>query len=64
MHTETYCATLGSMSRVAAIRAIHQAWLQLTALSANVDCEHFDNAPAIQSLAAALRDAGHPGFES
>ena len=63
MTTEDYCPALPALDRVKAIRAIHQAWLQLSALTDNVDCEHFDNAPALQALAACLADAGHPGFD-
>ena len=63
MHTEAYCATLERLDPVTAIRAIHHAFLQLSALTANVDCLHYDNAPALEGLAVVLRDAGHPGFQ-
>lgn len=62
MDTERYCETLEKVDRRDAIRAIHQAWLQLSALNNNVDCEHFDNEPALSALAEVLRVAGHPGF--
>lgn len=62
MHTELYCANLSALDPIKAIRAIHQAWLQLAALNTNVDCESFDNAPALASLAQCLVDAGHAGF--
>jgi len=62
MDTERYCATLERVEKATAIRAIHQAWLQLTALDRNIDCEHYDNAPAMEALASVLRAAGHPGF--
>lgn len=62
MDTERYCCTLDKLDPAEAIRAIHNAWLQLSALNANVDCEHYDNAPALRQLAGALRVAGHPGF--
>ena len=60
MHTELYCPTLDKLNRVKAIRAIQQAYLQLTALSAYTDTEGYDNAPAMNALLACLRDAGHP----
>lgn len=62
MHTELYCPTLADLDLVKAIRAIHQAHLQLAALWANVDCEYFDNGPALAALAECLSDAGHPDF--
>jgi len=64
METERYCATLEQVNPVESIRAIHQAYLQLIALDSNVDCEHFDNKPALIALAYVLRTAGHPGFTS
>lgn len=62
MDTERYCKTLDNLNRMQAVRAIHEALLQLQALTANVDCEHFDNNHAIQSLAECLKTAGHTGF--
>ena len=62
MHTETYCKTLAALDPVKAIRAIHQAYLQLAALSRSVDCGDYDNRPALDALADCLADAGHPGF--
>lgn len=64
MHTETACLSLDALDRVQAIRAIQQAYLQLAALTANVDCQPYDNAPAMADLAACLRAAGHMGFAS
>lgn len=62
MNTERYCLELESVSRVDMIRAIHEAHLQLSALNSNVDCGHYDNQPALASLAQCLSAAGHPGF--
>lgn len=62
MHTEAYCPTLNQLSPVDAIRAVHRAYLQLKALSENVDCEPFDNRPTLNALAACLQTAGHPAF--
>lgn len=59
-HTERYCEHLESLDRVQAIRAIHQACLQLSALTSYADCGHYDNAPAMNALLACLRAAGHP----
>jgi hypothetical protein len=64
MHTETHCPTLDAIDKVQAIRAIHQAWLQLNATKAIAADESFDNAPALASLAKCLADAGHPGFQT
>jgi len=66
MDTERYCHTMGKLDRVKAIRAIHQSYLQLKALSERVYDEatgtDFDNRPAIQKLEECLKDAGHIGF--
>lgn len=64
MHTEIYCEKLDNMDNVKAIRAIHQAWLQLQALGETVDGEDctYNNAPVIAALAEVLADAGHVGF--
>ena len=62
MHTELYSTTLDELDSVQALRAIHQAWLQLTAVSPASLAEGFDNWPALASLAACLRAAGHSGF--
>jgi hypothetical protein len=62
MHTEAYCTTLPALDPVAAIRAIHQAFLQLSAVAANCDTEPYDNGPALADLAICLKAAGHPGF--
>ena len=64
MDTERYCTTLENINPTSAIRAIHQAYLQIAALDTNVDCGEFDNAPALKALADVLKDAGHPGFVS
>jgi len=66
MHTETVCTTLPNLNPVKAIRAIHQAYLQLVALNeASIGqpaTGHFDNQPSIKALAECLHDAGHPAF--
>lgn len=64
METERYCDTLEALQPNKAIRAIHHAWLQLTALTEHVDCEPYDNGPAIDALAECLKQAGHIGFTS
>lgn len=63
MHTEIYCETLAALDPVKAIRAIHQAHLQLAALTRSVDLEGYDNKPVLDALAQCLADAGHPGFK-
>lgn len=62
MTTHEFCRSLDMLERKPAINAIHEAWLQLTALTDNVDCEDYDNKPAIASLEACLSVAGHVGF--
>jgi len=59
-HTEQYCTSLDKLDRVKAIRAIQQAYLQLTALTAYTDTGPYDNKPAMNALLECLRDAGHP----
>ena len=63
MHTERYCETLDHLSRIEAIRAIHQAHLQLGAINANCKCGDYDNTPALAALAQCMKAAGHPGYE-
>lgn len=64
MRTEIYCETLAALDPVKAIRAIHQALIQLGALDSSVDCQHFDNAPALADLRDCMKQAGHMGFTS
>ena len=64
MHTEAFCTTLDKLDRVKAIRAIQEAFLQLSALTTYADCGHYDNRPALNSLLECLRDAGHPAGEN
>lgn len=64
MQTETYCCTLSALDPVKAIRAIHQALIQLSALDSSVDCQHFDNGPALADLRDCMKQAGHMGFTS
>ena len=63
MHTEMYCDHLARLDPTDAIRAIHQAWLQLNATSRTAADEAFDNEPSIAALASCLRQAGHVGFQ-
>ena len=62
MHTELYCPKLGDLDVNQAIRAIHQAALQLAATADAAAAEGYDNAPAIEALSACLARAGHPGY--
>jgi len=62
MDTERHCHTIFKLDIVKAIRAIQQAELQLRALDDFVDCEYYDNGPALNALRECLRDAGHPGY--
>ena len=62
MTSELACKTLNNLSRVDAIRAIQQAYLQLKALDDNVDCEHFDQQPALKALRNCLIQAEHMGY--
>lgn len=60
MHTERYCQTLDNLDRTKAVRAIHQALLQLAAHERGADS--LDNRQAIADLRDCLKDAGHMGF--
>lgn len=64
MHTEIFCRTLPDLDRVEAIRAIHQALLQIEAMGTRVEAggTTYDNAPALAALSACLTKAGHIGF--
>lgn len=62
MHTETACLSLDALDQVQAIRAIHQAYLQLAATTPAASAEGFDNVPAARALVACLKAAGHIGF--
>lgn len=62
MHTEEYCKTLAALDPAKAIRAIHQALLQLNAVTRQCDLDGLDTIPAMESLCDCLRDAGHPAF--
>lgn len=64
MHTELYCESLANLDPVQAVRAIHQAWLQLSAARREPRPESsLDHAPALHTLALCLKAAGHPGFQ-
>ena len=68
MDTEQYCKQLHALDPVDAIRAIHEAYLQLKAMSDSkgrvcVDGQTYDNKPALRSLRKCLQDAGHIGFD-
>lgn len=61
MHTELYCPKLGELDVAKAIRAIHEAYLQLRAADTDTS-EALDHRPALESLADCLAQAGHPAF--
>lgn len=66
MHTEIFCNNLDKLDKVKAIRAVHQAYLQLAAIDAIVESDEnimFANGPVIARLAEVLADAGHPAFD-
>ena len=63
MNTEDYCQTPEMMCPVMAVRAVHEAYLQLAAIQKEGCAPQFDNRPAMRSCAEVLRDAGHPGFQ-
>lgn len=62
MTTEQHCATLDRLDPVAAIRAIHEALNQLTAIESGL--ENADNTAAIAALSECMGQAGHVGFTS
>ena len=61
MSTERYCETLDNLDRAKAIRAIHEALIQLQAAKAG-RLDNLDHGPALESLNDCMKDAGHPGF--
>jgi hypothetical protein len=62
MDTENYCKTLDKLDTAKAIRAIHEAYLQLEAIDKYDNSINWDNRWAIRNLKACLKDAGHIGF--
>ena len=64
MTTERHCETLGRVSKVQMIRAIHEAHLQLSAVNRDCDLGYYDCNPALAALFECLRDAGHMGYVS
>ena len=64
MHTEMYCDSLDNLDRAKAVRAIHEAWLQLSRMGhrPEIDGTTFDNALVLHALATCLHDAGHMNF--
>ena len=62
MHTEDHCLNLGDLNVTDAVRAIHQAYLQLSAMAENLDVTPYDPHPALASLRSCLQQAGHVGF--
>jgi hypothetical protein len=60
MRTEMCCSTLGALDKVEAIRAIHQAFIQLSAVEDGQ--EGLDNRPCLERLSECLKAAGHLGF--
>jgi len=66
MHTDEFCKTLDALDRADAIKAIHAAFLQLSAMGVQVEVNGttYDNEPAISRLKACMVSAGHIGFTS
>lgn len=64
MHTELYCTNLDDLDNVKAIRAIHQAYLQLKATKELVEEDGFDNETAMNALEKCLSEVGHKTFVS
>ena len=63
MHTEMYCSDLAALDPLAAIRAIHQAHLQLAemGLRPEIDGTTFDNASTLTALWDCLKSVGYAG---
>lgn len=58
MHSENYCNTIDELDRVDAVRAIHEALLQIEAGEIHgFDC--LDMVGLKQNLRACLKQAGH-----
>jgi cystathionine beta-lyase/cystathionine gamma-synthase len=62
MNTEKYCKNLENLDKIKAIRAIHEAYLQLRSLDTYENRMHWNNQPAISALEECLEDSGHIGF--
>lgn len=64
MDTEKYCNNLESLDKKEAIKAIHEAYLQLNALGklVNIDGLTYDNKSVLINLQKCLAKAGHIGF--
>lgn len=64
MHTEIYCDNLDNLDKAKAVRAVHQALLQLQAIGnrAQNNGITYDNSPAIKALIDVMIDVGHAGF--
>ena len=65
MDTEKYCSNLENLDKTQAIRAIHEAYLQLKAIKAyeHIKSDNwFDNEPILRNLEKCLESAGHIGF--
>ena len=60
MNTEQYCKSLDELDKVSAIRAIHEAYLTLSAIRHGIENVDFES--VMTPLAKNLRDAGHIGF--
>lgn len=66
LHSEKYCRKIDNIDKVKAIRAVQEAFLQLSAIGERVEVDgmEYDNAPALEALREVLIDAGHIGFEN
>jgi hypothetical protein len=66
MDTEKYCEKLNCLDKTEAIRAIHEAYLQLKAMGEIVNDREsyqvYDNRPVLKNLKKCLVSAGHIGF--
>lgn len=67
MDTEKYCKNLDKLDPEQAIRAIHEAFLQLDSIGViavveSKDGQVYDNRSVLESLKKCLESAGHLGF--
>ncbi len=68
MDTEKYCKTLDNLDKKEAIRAIHEAYLQLDSMGLDVTINDrgnyltYDNRIVLVNLKNCLAKAGHIGF--
>ncbi len=63
-HASTYCKTLDNVTKEELVNALHQALMQLNAITKHETLTLVDNRPAVNEAGRILGKAGHPGFRA